>query len=298
MSTAAMSSRSCGRTCRRVRHFVHVPLCVRPAGTRPARRRGTSWWPATSRWCSSRSSSPTRCGCCSPRAPPGCPRAWCTGTAGSPWRGSSGAGSMPGSARASGSSPTPPPAGRCGTSRSTRSCRVRAWCSTRAVRAILPGAVWEVAARTGAQAMLLGAAVITATANAGVSPREQGHDLSRLRHLMVSGSALPSAGYHWVMEQVSAGPADRLHQRRHRHLRLIRRRQRVRARAGRPDRRHSRRCGLRGLGRRRQAGGRLGRRPGRHPTDAVDAGVPVERPGRGALHRVLLRHLAGRVATR
>ena len=29
------------------------------------------------------------------------------------------------------------------------------------------------------------------------------HDLSRLRHLMVSGSALPSAGYHWVMEHVS-----------------------------------------------------------------------------------------------
>jgi acetoacetyl-CoA synthetase len=66
-----------------------------------------------------------------------------------------------------------------------------------------PGAVWEVAARTGAQVMLLGAAVITATANAGVSPREQGHDLTRLRHLMVSGSALPSAGYHWVMEHLS-----------------------------------------------------------------------------------------------
>ncbi len=66
-----------------------------------------------------------------------------------------------------------------------------------------PGAVWEVAARTGAEAMLLGAAVITATANAGISPRKQGYDLSRLRHLMVSGSALPSAGYHWVMEHVS-----------------------------------------------------------------------------------------------
>jgi acetoacetyl-CoA synthetase len=52
--------------------------------------------------------------------------------------------------------------------------------------------------------MLLGAAVITATANAGVSPRHSGHDLSRLRHLFVSGSALPSAGYHWVMEHISA----------------------------------------------------------------------------------------------
>ena len=38
--------------------------------------------------------------------------------------------------------------------------------------------------------MLLGAALITATANTGVSPRRE-HDLSRLRHLMVSGSALP-----------------------------------------------------------------------------------------------------------
>jgi acetoacetyl-CoA synthetase len=66
-----------------------------------------------------------------------------------------------------------------------------------------PGAVWEVAARTKADVMLLGAAVVTASANAGVSPRQE-HNLRRLRHLMVSGSALPSAGYHWVMEHVSA----------------------------------------------------------------------------------------------
>lgn len=64
------------------------------------------------------------------------------------------------------------------------------------------GAVWEVAARTRADVMLLGAAVVTATANTGVSPRQE-HDLSRLRHVMVSGSALPAAGYHWVMEHVS-----------------------------------------------------------------------------------------------
>lgn len=66
-----------------------------------------------------------------------------------------------------------------------------------------PGAVWEVAAATGADVMLLGAAVITATAAAGVDPRGNGLDLSRLRHLLVSGSALPSAGYHWVMEHLS-----------------------------------------------------------------------------------------------
>ena len=68
------------------------------------------------------------------------------------------------------------------------------------------GAVWEVAARTGADVMLLGAAVITASTTAPsttqVSPRQE-HDLSRLRHLMVSGSSLPPSGYHWVMEHVS-----------------------------------------------------------------------------------------------
>ena len=64
------------------------------------------------------------------------------------------------------------------------------------------GAVWEVAARTGAHVMLIGAAVIMASARTGVRPR-QSHDMSRLRHVMVSGSALPPAGYHWVMANVS-----------------------------------------------------------------------------------------------
>jgi acetoacetyl-CoA synthetase len=65
------------------------------------------------------------------------------------------------------------------------------------------GAVWQVAANTGADVMLLGAAVVTASANAGVSPARE-HDLSRLRHLMVSGSSLPPDGYRWVMEHVSS----------------------------------------------------------------------------------------------
>lgn len=69
------------------------------------------------------------------------------------------------------------------------------------------GAIWEVAARTGADVMLLGAAVITATAGTGVSPRAE-HDMSKLRTVMVSGSALPPAGYHWLMEHV--GPDVRI----------------------------------------------------------------------------------------
>jgi acetoacetyl-CoA synthetase len=64
------------------------------------------------------------------------------------------------------------------------------------------GSIWEVAARTKADIMVIGAAVIMAGANPGVSPQEQ-WDLSRLRHIFVSGSALPPAGYHWVMENVS-----------------------------------------------------------------------------------------------
>ena len=78
-----------------------------------------------------------RSGCCSRPAPPGCPKAWCTATAGSPWRGSSGPACMPGCVPASGSSPIPRPVGRCGTSRSTRSCRAPAWFSTRAAPAVL-----------------------------------------------------------------------------------------------------------------------------------------------------------------
>ncbi len=64
-----------------------------------------------------------------------------------------------------------------------------------------PGAVWATAARTGADVVLLGAAVVTASANSGVSPRAD-HDLRRLRHVMVSGSALPPDGYRWLLEHV------------------------------------------------------------------------------------------------
>src|SRR6202012_1452136 len=65
------------------------------------------------------------------------------------------------------------------------------------------GAVWEVAARTQADVMLMGAAVVTASASTGVSPRPE-HDLSRLRQLMVTGAGLPAGGYRWVMENVGA----------------------------------------------------------------------------------------------
>ena len=66
-----------------------------------------------------------------------------------------------------------------------------------------PAAVWEVASRTAADVVFMGAAVVTATARTGVSPRRH-HDLGRVRHLMVSGSALPAEGYAWVAEHVGA----------------------------------------------------------------------------------------------
>ena len=75
-----------------------------------------------------------------------------------------------------------------------------------------PGAVWEVAARTGAT-MLLGAAVITATANAGVSPasgtRPAGCGICRQRVGVALGRLPLGDGAR------QPGPADRLDQRRH-----------------------------------------------------------------------------------
>ncbi len=69
------------------------------------------------------------------------------------------------------------------------------------------GAVWEAAARTGAHVILLGAAVVTATSKSGISPRHE-FDLSGLRHVMVSGSALPSDGYRWILEHIGAVRID------------------------------------------------------------------------------------------
>ena len=65
------------------------------------------------------------------------------------------------------------------------------------------GVLWEVAGLTKAKALFLGAALVTATQNFGISPKERA-DLSNLATLLVSGSALPTAGYPWVYEHVSA----------------------------------------------------------------------------------------------
>jgi acetoacetyl-CoA synthetase len=101
-----------------LRHLVHLPYVFdRPRRT--VRRPGRSCWPATIPRDSNRSSFPTPSGCCSPRAPPDCPRVWCTGMVASPFRVSNGPACMPGSERGNGFLPTPRRGGRCGTSRST-----------------------------------------------------------------------------------------------------------------------------------------------------------------------------------
>ena len=64
------------------------------------------------------------------------------------------------------------------------------------------GVLWEIAGLTRAKALFLGAALVTATQNFGVVPKERA-DLSALQTLLVSGSALPTAGYPWVYENVS-----------------------------------------------------------------------------------------------
>lgn len=65
--------------------------------------------------------------------------------------------------------------------------------------------IWDVAARSRAEVMLLGAAVVTASSSSDSppahTPRDH-HDLTHLRRLMVSGSSLPSSDYHWVLERV------------------------------------------------------------------------------------------------
>ena len=65
---------------------------------------------------------------------------------------------------------TPRPAGRCGTCSWARSPRARASCSTRAAPATRRARSGRSRPVPGRDVMLLGAAVITATANTGVSP--------------------------------------------------------------------------------------------------------------------------------
>jgi len=120
-----------------LQRFVHVPYVF---DDRPHPPGSTAWdevLARASRSSSNRSSSPTRCGCCSARAPPGCPRAWSIVRAESPWRARNGPGCTADCVPESACSPIRRPAGRCGTCSWARSPRVRASCCTKEARATL-----------------------------------------------------------------------------------------------------------------------------------------------------------------
>ncbi|MGV9799215.1 acetoacetate--CoA ligase [Mycobacterium sp. NPDC003449] len=63
------------------------------------------------------------------------------------------------------------------------------------------GVVWDIAENTRADVVLLGAAVVTAGIAAGVEPQSTS-GATRVRHVMVSGSALPAVGYRWLTEHL------------------------------------------------------------------------------------------------
>ena len=159
-------------------------------------------------------------------------------------------------------------------------------------------ALWALAAELRREvARHVSPAYLAACAKAGVEPGAD-HDLSALRTLGVTGSTLPTPSFHWVAEHVGAsvqiasitGGTDV-----------------VTAFAGgapsvpgvgRRDLDRLPRCRARLLRRARTQRARRGRRARHHPSDAVDAGHVLERPGRHALPRRLLRHLSRRLASR
>jgi acetoacetyl-CoA synthetase len=64
-----------------------------------------------------------------------------------------------------------------------------------------PGALWQLAERTRSTYLGIGAGYVTTSQKAELTPGTT-HDLSSLRSVMVTGSPLPRAGWHWVQERV------------------------------------------------------------------------------------------------
>ena len=159
------------------------------------------------------------------------------------------------------------------------------------------GVLWDLAERAQVTCFGTSAAYIAACMKAGVEPGD-GRDLSRAARRRLDRLAALARGLPLGLRPRRRGDLAVLHQRRHRPLHGVRRRlpdpARLRGRAAGAG---ARRVG-RGVGPRGPAAGRRGRRARGHRADAVDAALPVERPGRRALPRVLLRHVPGRVAPR
>ena len=149
------------------------------------------------------------------------------------------------------------------------------------------GVLWDLAERAGVTTFGTSAAYIARLheggGRAGRRPRPVGAARRRLDRLAAVAGGLP----------LDLRPRRERHlavldQRRHRPVHRVRRRLPDRAGVrGRAAGALARRVG-RGVGSRRPAADRRGRRARDHRADAVDAAVPVERPGRRALPRVVL----------
>ncbi|WP_278255799.1 AMP-binding protein [Nocardioides convexus] len=156
--------------------------------------------------------------------------------------------------------------------------------------------LWALAAEHGVSVLGMSPGYVAACQKAGVGP--QGHDLSRLRRVGISGSTFPATSHEALQDAlgpevqicsisggtdvVSAfvGPAPHVPVWPGESVAALPRGRSRRLRPGGP------------------AGARGGRRARRHPADALDAAVLLGRRGRQSLPRRLLRHLPRRVAPR
>ena len=154
---------------------------------------------------------------------------------------------------------------------------------------------WSLAQETQPTLMGVSPTFLMNCAKAGLHPAQQ-FDLSSLRVLGCAGAPLPAEGYRYVYDELDpsvmllngSGGTDVC-------TGLVSGSMFVPVYEGEisgPGAR-GRRPGLR---RERPAGGRRARRARHHPADAVDAGALLERPGRRALPRGVLRPVPGRLA--
>ena len=258
----------------------------RLGGRLPRRGRGS---PSS---CSSRSTSTTRCGSCTPAARPACPRRSSRATAGS-----------------------------CSSSSSTRTCTSTCtphdrafWFTTTGwmmwnflVGVLLTPAsivlydgnpatptldrLWDLAAEAGDHVLRHERGVHRGVHEGGRASggADGARDLRALRSVGSTGLAAVAGGLSLGLRRARRRHVAVLDERRHRRLHGVRRRRA--AAAGLRGRAAGALAGLRraGLRPRRPAAGRRRRRARHHPADAVDAAALLERPGRRAAARGVLR---------
>ena len=85
-------------------------------------------------------------------------------------------------------------------------------------------AQWGIAARTGRHPLRHLGRLRHGLPQGRTSHPARDHDLSRVKCVATTGSPLPPDGFRWLHDEVARRPVDRLHQRRHRCVQLLRRR--------------------------------------------------------------------------